>query len=142
MRLVCFVLLVCVNIFIVACNSTRDASEADFNKTAPSSIGVIPSQAQPVFTWLQAVKIGDEELLILVFSERMKRILEEDGWNYMLKQYQEVFRDDFGDYEMDEFTFEFNGDMNKGEVFMIHKEVKNGGLRVIKEEGSWKVDER
>lgn len=99
-------------------------------------------QARPVFAWFQAVKAGDKAQLKTVFSQRMQTEHAKMGWDKVLKMYQDVFKKDFGDYKLDEFSFEFNGDDKKGEVLTVHNGKKLGELRVIKEGADWKVNER
>jgi hypothetical protein len=93
-------------------------------------------------TWLRAVKSGDQEQLKTVFSERTRKQFEEEGWDKVLKMYQEVFNKQFGDYRPEDFAFQFAGGETAGEVFILHKGKKLPGLRVIKEGTAWKVDER
>ena len=59
-----------------------------------------------------------------------------------MKSYQEVFKHQFGDYKLDEFTFEFEGNEKKGTVSVVHKGKKTPGLRIIKEGTDWKINER
>ena len=99
-------------------------------------------QAQPVFTWLKAVKNGDQEELKTVFSERMRKQFDEEGWDKVLMTYQDVFKKEFGDYTIEDFAFEFAGGEDEGNVFVVHKGKKLSGPRVIKENGEWKVNER
>jgi hypothetical protein len=109
--------------------------------TPTKPIAIIP-QAKPVFAWLQAVKTGDKAQLKALFSQRMQTRHAETGWDKIMNTYQEVFKAEFGDYKLAEFTFEFKGDDKKGQVFVIHKGKKTPGLRVIKEGADWKVNER
>lgn len=102
---------------------------------------IIP-QARPVFTWLKAVKDGDQKQLKTVFSERMRKTFDEEGWDRVLKTYQEVFKKDFGDYKLEDFAFEYTGGEEEGKVSVVHKGKRLSGLRVIKEKTDWKVDER
>ncbi len=103
----------------------------------------IAPQAQPVFAWLKATKSGDQELLKTVFSDRMRKEFDEEGWGKVLKAYQEVFKEGFGDYRLEDFTFEFTGGEKEGKVSIVHngKELP-GGVQVIREEADWKADER
>ncbi len=141
----CFICVLGVSVLAVACQSTKIPSETNdeyYENSAPFSTRSISPQAQPIFAWLHAVKISDVEQFKLVFSERMKRKFKKYRWSDLLEDYQIVFKHDFGNYEMEDFTFEFNGDKDKGEVIVFHNGVKYGGLRVVKEKESWKVDER
>src|SRR5262245_26467373 len=73
-------------------------------------------QAQPVLVWLSAIKTGDQEQLKTAFSESMRRKLEQEGWARVLTIYQDGFKREFGDYTLDDFTFEFTGGEDSGQV--------------------------
>ena len=109
---------------------------------SPYKTNEIVPQARPVFTWLKAVKSGDQELLKAVFSRRMRTRLEKRGWGKVLKQYEKVFRESFGDYALGDFSFEFTGGEKKGQVAVVQNGKKFPGLQVIKEDADWKVNER
>jgi hypothetical protein len=59
-----------------------------------------------------------------------------------LKTYQQVFKKEFGDYQLEDFAFTIAGEEGKGTVSITHKRKRLPGLRVIKEKDAWKVDER
>jgi hypothetical protein len=48
----------------------------------------------------------------------------------------------FGDYQLNDFSFTFDGDSEKGKVTLSHKGLEAFPLNVIKEGDTWKVDER
>ncbi len=122
--------------------STNSLLAANQAKESPKTLKGIVPQALPIVTWLKAAKNGDQKQLKTVFSESMQKRLEEEGWDKVLKTYQEGFKKEFGDYKIEEFTFEFQGKKEEGEVSIIHKGKKLPGLRVIKEKADWKVNER
>ncbi len=99
-------------------------------------------QAQPILTWLKSVKDGDEKKLETVFSVKLRKQIAAGGWDKALKTYQTVFKQEFGNYELEDFGFEFTGDERKGKVSVVFKTKKLPGLRVIKEGAVWKVNER
>lgn len=141
----CFICVLGVSVLTAACQSTKMPSETndgDYENSVSFSTRSISPQAQPIVAWLHAAKLNDVEQLELVFSERMKRKFKKDRWSDLLEGYQIAFKHDFGDYEMEDFTFEFNGDKDKGEVIVFHNGVTYGGLSVVKEKESWRVDER
>jgi len=115
---------------------------ADWPQEGPNQATEVIPQAQPVLNWLQAVKDGDEKQLKTVFSESLRKGFEEEGWNKVLKGYQEVFKSQFGDYRLEDFTFEYRGGEDKGKLTIFHKSKKLPGLRVIKEQTDWKVNEQ
>jgi hypothetical protein len=115
--------------------SKRDKAPA----TSPAKLA---PQIKPVSAWLQAVKTGDKAQLKTVFSQRMQISHAEMGWDKVMKAYQDVFKEEFGDYKLEDFTFEFEGNEQTGKVSIVRKGKKLPGLRVIKEGANWKVNER
>lgn len=115
---------------------------AGWPQAGPDEAHNIVPPAQPVVRWLKAVKAGDQKLLKTVFSETMRKEFDEVGWDKVLKTYQEVFGREIGDYKLEEFAFEYTGGEDEGEVLVVHKGKKFPGLRVIKEQAGWKVNER
>lgn len=131
MRRLRFIILLATSLLVEACQ----------NKDAPDKSKEIAPQAKPVFTLLKAVKSGDQELLRTAFSVRMQTGLDDNGWDELLKTYQESFKKEFGEYKLDEFTFEFTGTETEGQVSVVHKGKDLPGLYVIKEKASWKLNE-
>jgi hypothetical protein len=104
---------------------------------------VVPEQAKVVITWLQAVKAGDQTMLKTVFTEALVAKLEKEGWAAVMAQYQEALKDQFGDYQIKDFTFKYVGNATAGVVQIIYKgEIFPGELQVVKEHGEWKSSER
>ena len=44
-----------------------------------------------------------------MFSERKQKGFDAEGWDTVLATYQNLFKKEFGDYKLEDFTFEFNG---------------------------------
>ncbi len=99
-------------------------------------------QAQPVIALLKAVKEGDQKQLQSSFSEKLRAQYDKDGWDVVLKRYQEGFKIAFGDYKVEDFTFEYIGSEEKGAVSIVHKGKTLPGLAVAKEKAEWKLNER
>ena len=99
---------------------------------APDIAGAIPPHARPVAVWLTAVKDGDQDQLKTVFSERMRRQFDSEGWDNVMRTYQEVFNRAFGTYRPEDFSFQFKGDDNRGIVSIAYKGRTLSGLQVIK----------
>jgi hypothetical protein len=99
-------------------------------------------QTQPVIALLKAVNEGDRKQLKSAFSERVRAQYEKEGWSRALQQYQNFCKEAFGEYTMDDFTFEYKGDKEKGEVSVIHKGKTFTSLLVVTENAEWKIDER
>ena len=77
-----------------------------------------------------------------VHSERIKKSLEKKGWANVMKQYQDAFKEQFGEYKLKEFTFEYEGSEMKGRVAIARNGNALGKLHVIYENGVWKMNER
>ena len=118
-------------------NETADSG--DINESSKESH--IP-QARPFLLLLEAVKMRDEHKLKTVHSERIKEGLEKKGWANVMKQYQDAFKEQFGEYKLKEFTFEYEGNEMKGRVAIAHNGNALGKLHVIYENGVWKMNER
>ena len=131
--------LICLIIAGVALSAMAAASPE-----AKPKQGVIP-QAQPVVAWLKAVKTSDLDLLKTVWSKRMTSRIpkekEEEHWKQTLKMYKDLWAKEFREYKITDFVFTFEGDDAKGKVVMEFKGKKLPGLRVIKEDKDWKVNE-
>ena len=84
----------------------------------------------------------DRERLKTVFSREMRKSLEKEGWDNVLKNYQTGFEKEFGDYKLEDFIFEYSGSEQEGKVLIGYKEKKLPGLQVIKESTGWKLNER
>ncbi len=59
-----------------------------------------------------------------------------------MKQYQDAFKEQFGEYKLTEFTFEYEGSEMKGRVAIARNGNALGKLHVIYENGVWKMNER
>jgi hypothetical protein len=108
----------------------------------PEAAKGLIAPARPVFSLLKAVKDGDQERLKEVFSEGVRKMFDEEGWDKVLQTYREVFGKEFGDYGLEDFAFQYTGGEREGKVVVEHKGKKLPGLRVIKEPTGWKVNER
>jgi hypothetical protein len=91
---------------------------------------------------LKSVKDKDPKRLQDAFSKRLRAELEKLGWDKVLQEYTEAFREVFGDYVIEDFAFEFSGDQEKGEVTVTFKGKKFPKHRVVHENGEWKMNER
>lgn len=109
---------------------------------APSNTSATIPHARPVAALLTAVKEGDQDRLKTVFSESMRRQFASEGWDKVMKTYQDVFQKEFGDYRPEDFSFQYRGDDNRGTVSIVYRGKTLPGLQVIKEKNEWKVDER
>lgn len=109
---------------------------------APDNPPAILPTVRPIAVWLTAVKDDDQEALKTVFSEGMRRQFDAEGWGKVMRTYQELFKKEFGDYRLEDFSFEFRGDERQGTVSIVYRGRTLPGLRVVNEQNAWKIDER
>jgi hypothetical protein len=110
--------------------------------TSPAEAAETIPQAQPVIALLKAAKEGDQKQLQSAFSEKMRAQYDKDGWDKVLKRYQEGFKSAFGDYTLEDFTFDYKGAEEKGTVSIVHKGKSLPGMSVAKGSAGWKLNER
>jgi hypothetical protein len=109
---------------------------------SPAEAAETSPQAQPVMALLKAAKEGDQELLKSAFSETMRKECDKTGWDTVMNQYQQGLKAAFGDYQLEDFTFDFKGSEEKGAVFVVHKGKPLPAMSVIRENAEWKLSER
>jgi hypothetical protein len=119
---------------LCSCVATGDRRHAAIEAAQP--------QARPVAMLMVAVREQDARLFQSAFSSRMQAHIAKHGWQKSLRGYAEVFRAEFGEYRPEDFTYAFSGDDAAGVVAVTFKGRKLSGMRVVKEEGRWKVDEK
>ena len=76
------------------------------------------------------------------YSKRIREDKDQGDWEKNLKEAQAAMKKQFGDFQLKDFGFKFEGDKVKGKVALSHKGKEMFPLAVIKEGGNWKVDER
>jgi len=102
----------------------------------------IPPQAKPIADWLDSIKVSNLQLFKSVYSEKMKARLEKRGWDKVLKEYQDSCEKAFGDYDLTDFRFSFEGDDKSGAVAITFEGKQLAPLSVTKENNKWKINER
>ena len=108
--------------------------------TSLAKAGDIIPQAQPIVKLLKAVKEGDQEQLKPAFSERMRAKFDKEGWDKALQAYQKYFKEEFGDYKLEDFAFDYK---EQGGVSIVYKgKTLRGGMSVLLEKDVWKINER
>ena len=101
-----------------------------------------PPEAAPVIAVLKAVKESDVKAFKNAYSRRIREDKDQGDWDKNLKEAQDNIRKMYGDYQLGDFTFTFDGDEEMGKVSFTHKNGKQLDLDVIKEGKEWKVDKR
>ena len=116
--------------FVLACSILR-AQEV---KTPP--------EAAPVIAVLMAAKGNDVAGFKNAYSRRIREDKDQGDWEKNLKEAQANMKKLFADYQLNDFSFTFAGDGERGKVTLSHKGKEAFPLNVIKEGDKWKVDER
>jgi hypothetical protein len=101
-----------------------------------------PAEAAPVIAVLKAVKGADVAGFMNAYSREIREDKSQGDWQKNLKEAQVNMKRLFGVYQLDDFSFTFDGDREKGKVTLSHKGKEAFPLNVIKEGNEWKVDER
>ena len=101
-----------------------------------------PPEAVPVIAVLKATKGSDVAGFKNAYAKRIREDKGQGDWEKNLKDAQVNMKKLFGDYQLNDFSFTFAGDREKGKVTLSHKGKEAFPLDVIKEGDKWKVDER
>lgn len=123
--------------------------------------GNIPQEARPIYLLFKAVKTDNPKLLQSVWSKRMEaRFADEQTgeicWDDLIEMYSKVLNGE-GDFKMTDVSFKFcpladsdarlasdaSGEITgRGFLKVAIKGKVKGNIRVVKEDGVWKMDER
>jgi hypothetical protein len=114
---------------------------AAYERKQKKSAAISP-QVKPIADWLDSIKASNLQLFKSVYSEKMKAGLEKRGWDKVLKEYQDSCEKAFGDYDLADFGFSFEGDDKAGAVEITFKDKQLPPLSVTKENNKWKINER
>ena len=101
-----------------------------------------PPEAAPVIAVLKAAKGSDTAGFKNAYSRPIREDQDQGRWENNLREAQVNLKKLFGDYQLNDFSFTFSGDREKGKVTLFHKGEEAFPLTVIKEGEKWKVDER
>ena len=100
------------------------------------------AEATPMIAVLEAVKSGNLKNFKNAYSRRIKGDDVQSDWNKNLKEAKDNLSRLYGDFQLRDFAFAFEGDAVKGRLAISFKGTKQFDLAVIKEDGEWKLDER
>ena len=108
---------------------------------------VIP-QAVPVADWIKAVLKDDIGLYRTVWSSELfvregvdAGDLADEDWQEALDFHKETFESVFGEYDLADFSFRYEGDEKKGAVIVKFKDMEPDKLQVVKDGLEWKLNE-
>ena len=83
------------------------------------------AQARPIVQLLEAVKDSGVGRIKSAWSRRTISTINPDGtdehWKKVLDLYRQVLKREFGQYQITDFKFEFEGNEEKGEVIATFK---------------------
>lgn len=96
----------------------------------------------PVVAILKAAKSADATMFRNAYSARIRREDEQSDWAKNLQEAQATMKEKFGDYQITDFTFSFAGNDSKGKLEVIFKGKAQLAIAVVKENGTWKLNER
>lgn len=102
----------------------------------------VPPEAMPFAKLVLAVKSNDSKALKPLYTARMQAVFENHGWDEAMKAYREVFTETFGEYTLADFAFTYGGDEESGALHITFRERPMGAMKVKREDGEWKLDER
>jgi hypothetical protein len=96
----------------------------------------------PMIAILEAAKHSDITQFREAYSSRIRQDSGQQDWSKNLQAAQATLREKFGDYQLNDFTFSFEGDDQKGKLGTSYKVKQQFVIAVVKEEGYWRLDER
>jgi hypothetical protein len=99
-------------------------------------------EAAPMIAVLEAAKSDSVKTFKNAYSKRIQGEDAQSDWTKNLKEAKENMRRLYGDYQLRDFAFAFDGDAVKGKLAISFKGTKPFDLAVIKGDGEWKLDER
>ena len=91
---------------------------------------------------IEATKRGDATMFRDAYSARIRREDQGSDWEKHLREAQATLKEKFGDCQITDFTFSFDGDDTNGTLQVSFKGKWEFVLAVVKEGGAWKLDER
>ena len=102
---------------------------------------VVP-EALPLATMLWAVAARRLDVLSQQYSPPHVQRLAKEGWGSYGNQLDALFLKHIGPYEARSYRFEFHGDAERGKVVLVQGGRTLPGMRVVRIEGRWLIDER
>jgi uncharacterized protein YlxW (UPF0749 family) len=96
----------------------------------------------PMIAILEAAKHSDTTQFREAYSSRIRQDPGQQDWSKNLQEAQTTLKEKFGDYQLSDFAFSFEGDDQKGKLGVSFKGKQQFALAIVKEGGAWKLDER
>ena len=91
---------------------------------------------------LEAAKHSDTIEFKAAYSSRIQLESGQQDWSKNLREAQTTLKEKFGDYQLNDFAFAFEGDEQKGKLGIFFKSKPQFTIAVVKEAGAWRLDER
>jgi hypothetical protein len=96
----------------------------------------------PMVAILKAAKNADATVFREAYSKRIRQDNPQADWGKNLHEAQTTLKEKFGDYQLGDFTYSFEGNDLQGKLAVSFKGKKQLAIAILKEEGAWKLDER
>ena len=98
-------------------------------------------QSTPFENVLTSMKSGSSSLFKSCFSERIIDGEEDEQvWMSRLEEGKEKFGERFGDFEVTDFSYEYEAKESKLVIYFKNK--RQFAMKVVKENETWKLDEK
>ena len=97
-------------------------------------------QSVPFMNMLKAAEQSNIKKFKSSYSKRIREDKEQSDWQANILEAKKNVKKMFGDIKDDNFTFKFDKEKSKLEVFYNGKSIFK--IKVIQENGTWKLNER
>jgi hypothetical protein len=91
---------------------------------------------------LEAAKNSNIRMFKEAYSKRIQQEDQQSDWAKNLQDAKATMNQKFGDYQLSDFKFTFEGDEVKGKLDVTFKGTQQFALAIVREDGVWKLDER
>ena len=97
-------------------------------------------QSIPFMNMLKAAEQSDIKKFKFSYSKQIRENKEQNNWQANIAEAKKNIKKMFGDIKDDNFTFKFDKEKSKLKVFYNEKSIFK--IKVIQENGIWKLNER
>ena len=91
---------------------------------------------------LEAAKHSDTTQFREAYCSRIVQESGQQNWSKNLQEAQTTLKKKFGDYQLSDFAFSFEGDDLKGKLDISFKGKQQFAIAIVKEREGWRLDER
>lgn len=97
----------------------------------------ISPQQQLGYDLLDALKNKDQEKFKQLFAQKQVRKLIDNGLEKNFLTYKQFFYDRYGEFEVSDFHFNYQGSDSAGKLFFFYKHKRKGEKLIIWQHGRW-----